>query len=138
MGSDYACRAQFGDLAGVSVDAIVSCGKTRFDEALLFTHRGLSGPAILQASSGIFGAVAAPLGNIDKVVVIDQGSGDGASSGIGRLARAGPTVVFSLLQQLEALGLNVPSLLQQLGVHQSNGGVPPDSSVVKKTPDRTD
>ena len=28
-----------------------SCGKTRFDEALLFTHRGLSGPAILQISS---------------------------------------------------------------------------------------
>jgi predicted Rossmann fold flavoprotein len=29
----------------------VSCGKTSFDEALLFTHRGLSGPAILQISS---------------------------------------------------------------------------------------
>jgi predicted Rossmann fold flavoprotein len=43
--------AQFGDLAGVSVDASVACGKTRFDEALLFTHRGLSGPAILQISS---------------------------------------------------------------------------------------
>jgi predicted Rossmann fold flavoprotein len=43
--------AQFADLAGVSVDAIVSCGKTSFDEALLFTHRGLSGPAILQISS---------------------------------------------------------------------------------------
>ena len=32
-------------------------------------------PAILEASSGIFGAVAAPLGNIDKLVVIDQGNG---------------------------------------------------------------
>jgi predicted Rossmann fold flavoprotein len=42
---------QFGDLAGVSVEAIVACGKARFDEALLFTHRGLSGPAILQISS---------------------------------------------------------------------------------------
>ncbi len=38
-------------LAGVSLDAEVSCGKTRFAEALLFTHRGLSGPAILQISS---------------------------------------------------------------------------------------
>lgn len=38
-------------LAGVSVDADVSCGKARFAEALLFTHRGLSGPAILQISS---------------------------------------------------------------------------------------
>ena len=38
-------------LAGVSVDAVVSCGKTKFAEAMLFTHRGLSGPAILQISS---------------------------------------------------------------------------------------
>jgi len=38
-------------LAGVAVDARVSCGKTRFSEAMLFTHRGLSGPAILQISS---------------------------------------------------------------------------------------
>jgi predicted Rossmann fold flavoprotein len=48
---DAALLAQFKDLSGVSVDAVVGCGKTRFDEALLFTHRGLSGPAILQISS---------------------------------------------------------------------------------------
>ena len=38
-------------LAGVAVDARAAIGKTRFDEAMLFTHRGLSGPAILQISS---------------------------------------------------------------------------------------
>lgn len=38
-------------LSGVSVDASVSCGKIKFDEAVLFTHRGISGPAILQISS---------------------------------------------------------------------------------------
>jgi len=38
-------------LAGIAADAIVSHGRTRFEEALLFTHRGLSGPAILQISS---------------------------------------------------------------------------------------
>lgn len=43
--------AGFRDIAGVAADARVSCGKTAFDEALLFTHRGLSGPAILQISS---------------------------------------------------------------------------------------
>jgi predicted Rossmann fold flavoprotein len=48
---DAALLAQFKEMSGVSVDAVVSCGKARFDEALLFTHRGLSGPAILQASS---------------------------------------------------------------------------------------
>ena len=38
-------------LAGVSVDAVVSHGRTRFAEGMLFTHRGLSGPSILQISS---------------------------------------------------------------------------------------
>lgn len=41
------CRA----LSGVSVEARVTCGKTSFSEGLLFTHRGLSGPSILQISS---------------------------------------------------------------------------------------
>jgi predicted Rossmann fold flavoprotein len=48
---DPALLATFKDMSGVSVDAVVGCGKTFFDEALLFTHRGLSGPAILQISS---------------------------------------------------------------------------------------
>ena len=38
-------------LAGVAVPARVAAGRAAFDEALLFTHRGLSGPAVLQASS---------------------------------------------------------------------------------------
>ena len=38
-------------LSGVSLDSIANCGKTAFREATLFTHRGLSGPAILQISS---------------------------------------------------------------------------------------
>ena len=39
------------ELSGLSVEARVRFGKASFDEALLFTHRGLSGPAILQISS---------------------------------------------------------------------------------------
>ena len=38
-------------LSGLSVDACVSAGKTVFEEGMLFTHRGLSGPSILQISS---------------------------------------------------------------------------------------
>jgi predicted Rossmann fold flavoprotein len=41
----------FSALSGVSVDALVSLGKHKFRENILFTHRGLSGPAILQISS---------------------------------------------------------------------------------------
>jgi len=42
---------KFKPLAGVAAPARVSANDASFDEALLFTHRGLSGPAILQASS---------------------------------------------------------------------------------------
>ena len=38
-------------LAGLAVQGRVTCGRKAFDEAVLFTHRGLSGPAILQISS---------------------------------------------------------------------------------------
>jgi predicted Rossmann fold flavoprotein len=38
-------------MAGTSVQARVTCNKVSFDEGLLFTHRGLSGPSILQISS---------------------------------------------------------------------------------------
>ena len=38
-------------LAGISVDCVVSCNGVSFREQMLFTHRGLSGPAILQISS---------------------------------------------------------------------------------------
>ena len=41
----------FRDISGVAADVVASCGKTKFREAALFTHRGLSGPAILQISS---------------------------------------------------------------------------------------
>jgi predicted Rossmann fold flavoprotein len=44
-------REQFVDLVGVSAPVVASAGKHSFTEKMLFTHRGLSGPAILQISS---------------------------------------------------------------------------------------
>ena len=43
-------QAIFKELAGVSLEAAISCGGERSKGSLLFTHRGLSGPAALQAS----------------------------------------------------------------------------------------
>ncbi len=94
----------------------------RFNEAAKLQTILEKLPAILQASTGIFGAVAAPLGNIDKLVVIDQGGGDGGAGGAARLARTGPSVVFNLLQQLEALGLNLPTVAEQLGLRKQAAG----------------
>ena len=48
LGAD---EALFRELSGVAAPVVAKCGKARFEEAALFTHRGLSGPAILQISS---------------------------------------------------------------------------------------
>ena len=44
-------KAIFSELSGIAVDTIVSTERIQFRENILFTHRGLSGPAILQVSS---------------------------------------------------------------------------------------
>ncbi|MBV9181850.1 MAG: NAD(P)/FAD-dependent oxidoreductase [Acidobacteria bacterium] len=44
-------QENYSDLTGVSTEVVASMGKQRFREKMLFTHRGLSGPAILQISS---------------------------------------------------------------------------------------
>ncbi len=48
---DEGDRSQYCDLAGVSAEVIASCEGQQFREKMLITHRGLSGPAILQISS---------------------------------------------------------------------------------------
>jgi flotillin len=74
-------------------------------------------PSIIEATAPALKAVSEPLGNIEKVVMIDHG-GDGnggGSGGLNRFAQTGPTMIYALLQQLQALGLNVPDILKQLG-----------------------
>lgn len=44
-------QQRYGTLAGVSTEVVAAVGRQQFREKLLFTHRGLSGPAILQISS---------------------------------------------------------------------------------------
>ena len=58
--------AQYASLAGVSAEVTAATGKQRFREKLLFTHRGLSGPAVLQISS---------YWNGEEAVTVDWGPG---------------------------------------------------------------
>jgi predicted Rossmann fold flavoprotein len=44
-------KVVLAELSGISLDARASCNDTSFNESILFTHRGLSGPAVLQISS---------------------------------------------------------------------------------------
>ena len=48
---DPLLQAELQPLSGIGVDSEIGCGRTAFREAMLITHRGLSGPAILQISS---------------------------------------------------------------------------------------
>ena len=77
-------------------------------------------PSIIESSAPVFQAVAEPLGKIDKVVMIDQGGNGNGDGGINRFAQTGPTLIFGLLQQLQALGLSWPEILAQLGI-ETNG-----------------
>lgn len=47
----FADGKSYTKLAGLSIDSVVSTGKQSFRENILFTHRGLSGPSILQISN---------------------------------------------------------------------------------------
>ena len=79
-------------------------------------------PAIIESTAPVFQAVAEPLGKIDKIVMIDQGgNGNGDGGGINRFAQTGPTIIFGLLQQLQALGLSWPEVLAQLGIETKGG-----------------
>lgn len=103
-------------------------------------------PSIIEASAPVFQAVAEPLGKIDKVVMIDQGgsNGNGHTSGINRFAQTAPTMIFSLLQQLQAMGLSVPEVMAQLGIKQDdklidgNDKAPTNGAAVKDVTPKTE
>jgi predicted Rossmann fold flavoprotein len=64
-------KSRFCDLAGVSTEVVASCAGQQFREKMLITHRGLSGPAILQISS----YWQKPSVKVPKPIVIDLAPG---------------------------------------------------------------
>ncbi len=72
--------AAFAELTGVSADVRVDFGKKSFREKLLFTHRGLSGPVILQISSYIDGPRA--FWNGSEAVIVDWAPGQKIFAGM--------------------------------------------------------
>jgi predicted Rossmann fold flavoprotein len=67
-------RARYCDLSGVAVEVVASCEGQRFLEKMLITHRGFSGPAILQISSYWRKGLAVSL---DLAPGVDVAEGDG-------------------------------------------------------------
>jgi flotillin len=95
-------------------------------KAVAFAHLDQAGktmlvlerlPEIIKEFSTVMGAIAAPMGNIDKVVMIDSGSGGNAGgSSMSRYAGTVPGVLFDLLQKAGALGIDLSGLLQRAGI----------------------
>ena len=81
--------ARFGELSGASFDSIASCDGPEFREQTLLTHRGLSGPAILQASTYWQQAGGREPVRIDLLPDVDDAEGWLQSARAGRQTLAG-------------------------------------------------
>src|SRR5512143_365228 len=82
-------------------------------------------PEIIKAFAPVAGAVAAPLGNIDKLVMIDSGGQGDGNTAVNRLASTVPTTMFQVMQAAQALGLDMSVLLGKLGIkaeEETKGG----------------
>lgn len=76
-------------------------------------------PQTIEALGSVFGSIAAPMGNIDKLVVVDSG-GDGDGKGaLNRFTKTGPLMLFQMLEQAKAAGLDVSGLLGKIGINTS-------------------
>jgi flotillin len=90
---------------------------SNFNDKALILELVKAIPPAIESLGTVFGAIAAPLGNIDKLVVVDSGgSGDGAQSALNRFAKTGPVILFQLLEQAKAAGIDITGLLKKTGI----------------------
>jgi flotillin len=73
-------------------------------------------PDVIKAFAPVAGAVAAPMGNIEKLVMVDGGGSGGSGSPLQRLAGTVPATIFQLLQTAQGLGLDLSGLLGKMGI----------------------
>ena len=113
-------RAVFKDLAGVSLPVEVACAGRVFRDDLLFTHRGLSGPAILQASCYLNPGQAITvnfLPGVDVPAVLQRHKQQGTRTSAARL----------LAEHPRGTGIPFASLRTGLPVHPCGPGIAPTS-----------
>ncbi|WP_440959807.1 NAD(P)/FAD-dependent oxidoreductase [Oceanicaulis sp. LC35] len=102
-------KEQFASLSGVATQVVARAGEGRFEEAMLFTHRGLSGPSILQISS---------YWSAGEEISIDLFAGRSGAEALKALKRDMP--MKSLTKALEAV------LPKRLTEHLAGTGLLPD------------
>ncbi len=73
-------------------------------------------PQAIQSLGSVLGSIAAPMGNIDKLVVVDSGGSGDNGGALNRLTKVGPTMLFQLLEQAKAAGIDISELLGKVGI----------------------
>jgi len=97
-------------------------------------------PEIIESLAPVANAVAAPMGNIDHLVVMDSGSGNGNGEGgaaLNRLTGSVPSTLYQLLQVSKALGIDLNELLGKLGIQADGFGGNADNATAPE-PTRDD
>jgi predicted Rossmann fold flavoprotein len=84
-------QRNYCDLAGISAEVTVACANQLFKEAMLITHRGLSGPAVLQASS---------YWESGKPIHVDLAPGQDVTSAVRQAKVRSTSTALSALQRL--------------------------------------
>ena len=89
----------------------------QFNEAALTLEVLKVLPQTVESLGAVFGSIAAPMGNIDKLVVVDSGGGDGDGKGaLNRFTQTGPLMLFQLMEQAKAAGVDLSALVNKLGI----------------------
>ena len=89
---------------------------SNFNDKALILELVKSVPPAIEAFSMVFGEIAKPMGNIEKLVVVDSGGNGKDGGALERFTKTGPVMIFQLLEQLKAAGLDATGLLKKAGV----------------------
>lgn len=124
-----------GDQAKLLAEA---AGKRELAEALgAYSNEALRLtvlPQLIQTLPAIMAELAKPMGNIDNLVVVDSGSGNGQGSAMSRLASQVPAMYANLRPMLEALGIDITKLLGGVVTDPSAGVVSMNGDSATETP----
>ena len=89
----------------------------QFNEAALTLEVIKALPQTIESLGSVFSAIAEPMGNIDKLVVVDSGGNSGKDGALNRFTKTGPLMLFQLMEQAKAAGIDVSQLLGKLGIN---------------------
>jgi len=117
---------------GVSVTELAKAYQ-QFNQAALTLEVLKVLPQTVEALGSVFGSIAAPMGNIDKLVVVDSGGGSDGKSALNRFTQTAPTMLFNLMEQAKAMGIDMSGLFKKIGLEATDlagpgagGGDTPD------------